>query len=550
MTDKQNPVDTNRPRSGREIALNVGAIAGLICVLAALASLLLGIKPLVFRSGSMSPEISTGSLALAKTVPASELSVGDVVSVVNDQGTRITHRVHEIVSANGDSSVVILKGDANTDADITPYTVTEVDRVFFSVPGLGYAVSWLSSPMAIFLGGGLVGAVMVLAFGQPAKRKDDDDSNTGNGGGVLPGAHEAIEKPAQHAHDGFEPQTQQIRVPSFSLSRRTSARTVMGAGALSLAVMVGMTTGTSAAFTDSGVAAGSYSSRKTTLPAPKYLGCTTGGGNGSVTIKWEHLGPGYTYEIQTEGGYYATISSPALPANKGDTVTKTISAYNEIYKTAKNVPVRIRSIRDGVKGTAYVGENVWASAIASIWCNGSISAWSNAGEAPLARGAAPEQELTADAPTEEGSAKNPTSTEPVTTAPTTTTETTTETTTTTEPTTTAEPTTTTPPGATPPTTTTTAPTKPVLTNAVVAPSGMVTAGKSADGKSVMLVDSNGELLADGAIDPSATLQWEDGKDVLWIVGAGKVNRIMKSPQDGTWKFYLDGGQLPPGIGGN
>ncbi|NKW54533.1 hypothetical protein GS933_25280 [Rhodococcus hoagii] len=92
--------------------------------------------------------------------------MGDVVSVENESGVRITHRVHEIVSTDGATSTLILKGDANTDADISPYMVAEVDRVFFSVPGLGYAVSWLSSPAAIFLGGALVGGVMVLAFGQ------------------------------------------------------------------------------------------------------------------------------------------------------------------------------------------------------------------------------------------------------------------------------------------------------------------------------------------------------------------------------------------------
>ena len=163
MSSDENPAEPGR-FSGRELALNLGAIAGLICVLAAAASFLFGIKPLVFRSGSMSPDIPTGALALAKTTPAADLGVGDVVSVENQQGTRITHRVHEIVSSDGATSVLILKGDANKDADISPYTVTEADRVFFSVPGLGYAVSWLSSPAAIFLGGALVGGVMVLAF--------------------------------------------------------------------------------------------------------------------------------------------------------------------------------------------------------------------------------------------------------------------------------------------------------------------------------------------------------------------------------------------------
>ncbi|NLG47963.1 MAG: signal peptidase I, partial [Gordonia sp.] len=66
-------------RSRRELALNVGAVLGLMCIVAAIASMLFGITPLVFRSGSMSPEIPTGSLAIARTVDAQDLRVGDVV---------------------------------------------------------------------------------------------------------------------------------------------------------------------------------------------------------------------------------------------------------------------------------------------------------------------------------------------------------------------------------------------------------------------------------------------------------------------------------------
>ena len=158
-------------RRGKEIALNVAAVAGLICIIATLASLIFGIKPLVFRSGSMEPAISTGALALAKTVPATELAVGDVISVDNDQGVRITHRVVELESAGADTVLATLKGDANNVADRLPYTITEADRVFISVGGLGYVVAWLSSPLATFLGGGLVGAVLVIAFGRTKDRR-------------------------------------------------------------------------------------------------------------------------------------------------------------------------------------------------------------------------------------------------------------------------------------------------------------------------------------------------------------------------------------------
>ncbi|MDI9904985.1 signal peptidase I [Rhodococcus sp. IEGM 1406] len=170
MDSTDEEVSVGRSR-GKEIALNVAAVAGLICIIATLASLIFGIKPLVFRSGSMEPAISTGALALAKTVPATELAVGDVISVDNDQGVRITHRVVELESAGADTVLATLKGDANNVADRLPYNITEADRVFISVGALGYVVAWLSSPLATFLGGGLVGAVLVIAFGRTKDRR-------------------------------------------------------------------------------------------------------------------------------------------------------------------------------------------------------------------------------------------------------------------------------------------------------------------------------------------------------------------------------------------
>lgn len=156
----------------REVALTFGAIAGLICIVATVAALLFDVKPLIFRSGSMSPEITTGSLALARTVPASELSVGDIVSVENTGGTRITHRVYAIQEQTTDSASVTLKGDANADPDVEPYVITEAERVIWSAGGLGYVAAWLSSSTAIFLGGALVGALLVIVA-RPSRRHNN-----------------------------------------------------------------------------------------------------------------------------------------------------------------------------------------------------------------------------------------------------------------------------------------------------------------------------------------------------------------------------------------
>lgn len=155
----------------KEIALNVGAVLGLICIVATMLSLLFGIKPLVLRSGSMAPAIPTGALALAKSVPADDLTIGDVISVDNAQGVLITHRVIDLQPLGDGTVSATLQGDANNVADSTPYVITEADRVVFHVAGAGYAVAWLSSKIAIFLGGVLAGALLVIAFGRNTGRR-------------------------------------------------------------------------------------------------------------------------------------------------------------------------------------------------------------------------------------------------------------------------------------------------------------------------------------------------------------------------------------------
>lgn len=167
-----------RRRGWREIALNFGAAAGVVCIVLAAVSIFFGITPLIFRSGSMSPTIGTGALAFAKTVPASDVQEGDIISVENAEGVSITHRVVSIDPSGDDAATVILKGDANMQADPLPYSITEVKKVFVHVPTLGYVVSWMSSRVAIFIGGVLAGVLMMLAFGP--KRSISDTTQATN----------------------------------------------------------------------------------------------------------------------------------------------------------------------------------------------------------------------------------------------------------------------------------------------------------------------------------------------------------------------------------
>ncbi len=156
-------------RLAREWALNLGAVLGVLCILWTFAAAAFGLTPLVFRSGSMAPAISTGSLALAREVPSSDLQVGDVVSVTDADGVRVTHRI-EALQADGDTAVLTLRGDANQSPDAATYEVTKVDRVVGDVPVLGYAVAAVASPAGVLLGVLMVGGLLWLGFGPAVAR--------------------------------------------------------------------------------------------------------------------------------------------------------------------------------------------------------------------------------------------------------------------------------------------------------------------------------------------------------------------------------------------
>ena len=156
-------------RRVRETLLTVGAVIGVLCLGWAIAMIVFGITPLVFTSGSMAPEISTGDLALARSVPASDLRRGDVVSVAGESGVRVTHRI-VTVERSGDRTVLTLKGESNSSPDTDTYAVTAADRVFTSVPKAGYVVSAIASPTGVFVGGLLVALALFAAFGPGSGR--------------------------------------------------------------------------------------------------------------------------------------------------------------------------------------------------------------------------------------------------------------------------------------------------------------------------------------------------------------------------------------------
>lgn len=107
-------------------------------------------KLLTVLSGSMEPQIHTGSLIFIK--PASEYNVGDIVTKTTDEkDTTITHRIIEKEMIDG-RAMFMTKGDANNVADNEKVSQEKiVGKVFLNIPYLGYAVNFAKTKQGLIL---------------------------------------------------------------------------------------------------------------------------------------------------------------------------------------------------------------------------------------------------------------------------------------------------------------------------------------------------------------------------------------------------------------
>jgi signal peptidase I len=128
--------------------------------LAVIALLLLTIGPLVLPyktltvySGSMEPTIHTGSVIVDLPIAARDVKIGDIITFQkpSDATQLITHRVVQVESGPGGISF-ITKGDANPASDSWRVPASGNGyRFWFSVPGIGFLLAWLQSPIGRIL---------------------------------------------------------------------------------------------------------------------------------------------------------------------------------------------------------------------------------------------------------------------------------------------------------------------------------------------------------------------------------------------------------------
>lgn len=118
-------------------------IAGFIVVSIVTLFMIFNIRPVVIISGSMEPEIMTGSMAFID-YDLKEPIIGDIVAY-NKENMLVVHRI-ESVAENG----YITKGDNNKVEDIgvvNPYQIQ--GKYVFSIPYAGYALSFVKSAKGV-----------------------------------------------------------------------------------------------------------------------------------------------------------------------------------------------------------------------------------------------------------------------------------------------------------------------------------------------------------------------------------------------------------------
>lgn len=274
-------------RSG-DLLLSVGAVLGVLCLATAALMQMFDLRLLIFRSGSMSPTIQTGALAVARHVEAPYLEVGDVVSVPTESGTRVTHRIVGIDRIGGEVSLE-LRGDANPTPDPQRYRVAEADRVVLAVPRLGFAASWIGSPAGLFL----LGLLAALLVGIMFRR----DSGGGRG----------------------EDHTSQGPVGPGRSHRTTTAVGFVAVTALAVGVVGFRATPTLAAWTDPVQTTGT-SFDADTVPIPQNFRCGAVG-LFYVTFNWDAVPGATNYTL-----HYGSGGSETMTVNgTSKTITAVIS---------------------------------------------------------------------------------------------------------------------------------------------------------------------------------------------------------------------------------
>ncbi|WP_210503380.1 signal peptidase I [Nocardioides xinjiangensis] len=282
----------------RHALLTASAVLGCLCLLATVCALAFDVRPIVFRSGSMSPTIPTGALAWVHRVDAADIAAGDVVAVTTTNGARVTHRVVG-AALEGDVATLRLQGDANRVPDPQPYHVTAAERVVLDVPWLGYALGWLGTGAGRFALL-LYGACLLHVALRPSAEPPVD---------AVPAAS-PVPHPRADAGRG----------------RRGPLRVLT----LAVLLIAGAATGVThsapgwASWTDTVALSGTSLRAHAVLPPPS-VSCAGGGLLEALTYSWPDQDPRYGYRVRLTDAQGMLHGADRVVAPRSGTTTYSVA---------------------------------------------------------------------------------------------------------------------------------------------------------------------------------------------------------------------------------
>ena len=154
------------------VILTIIIIVGIIFI----GLYIIGIEPSVVQSGSMEPQIETGSVCfINKLTKYEDIKENDVIAFKLPTGVGVTHRVIKITNEG-----FTTKGDNNETEDLIKTTKENyIGKNIFSIPKVGYAVKQVQTTRGKIILGTIILVVFLtgVLIGEPSKKKKQKEEN-------------------------------------------------------------------------------------------------------------------------------------------------------------------------------------------------------------------------------------------------------------------------------------------------------------------------------------------------------------------------------------
>ena len=130
---------------------------------------ILGYKPLIVLSGSMSPTFNYGDLIIIKDVDTNTLKKGDIISFTDSKKYNTTHRISNISNIKGCFET---KGDANNVKDIGIVCTKDIQgKYLMKIVGLGSVILFIQSPIGFIILMSLIIMICIYIYLSEPRRK-------------------------------------------------------------------------------------------------------------------------------------------------------------------------------------------------------------------------------------------------------------------------------------------------------------------------------------------------------------------------------------------